>query len=480
MNITLKRWQMFILVTMILISISISFILLIDFDKPSYYNLLFILPLVFALYLFVYARLFRSFFDNLGATIITGLLFVRLVISPFFKFLSGYIDKITLNVEFNTPISIMLVTYETIAVMTTLFLLENKNLSKDKKNSYNIYSFPTNNKYIFIVFILVLLQLFIFLYTPGLLEGYRSVFNIKEKTFTHLEQTHIISKYATNFSSKLSLVTGSYLMKLLKLLLPSFLIVWINQKKKSKCRLILSYIIILTQFFMIDGTIARTIIYSLILFILINHIYSYNRKKQMAKILVVSAIIIIIYWSFRFSLIGGKINSYFSLLFSSYFSGVNIVSGSLNLSKDFATRLHYFLYDFLKSIPYGNTIFGLEKSDMQIYFNLINNTNGQIPTTIGSGYYYFGFLLAPIYSVIFTILAYKMGQKANQTFNLISKVRYLFLAITFSMGIIMYNVQITLTNFFSVAVPMYLIERFAYKNNENFVKNLKPLELKNE
>ena len=27
----------------------------------------------------------------------------------------------------------MLVTYETIAVMTTLFLLENKNLSKDKK-----------------------------------------------------------------------------------------------------------------------------------------------------------------------------------------------------------------------------------------------------------------------------------------------------------------------------------------------------------
>ena len=90
MNITLKRWQMFILVTMILISISISFILLIDFDKPSYYNLLFILPLVFALYLFVYARLFRSFFDNLGATIITGLLFVRLVISPFFKFLWIY------------------------------------------------------------------------------------------------------------------------------------------------------------------------------------------------------------------------------------------------------------------------------------------------------------------------------------------------------------------------------------------------------
>ncbi len=59
-----------------------------------------------------------------------------------------------------------------------------------------------------------------------------------------------------------------------------------------------------------------------------------------------------------------------------------------------------------------------------------------------------------------------MGQKANQTFNLISKVRYLFLAITFSMGIIMYNIPITLTNLFGVGLPMYIIEKFAYRKHK--------------
>ena len=104
---------------------------------------------------------------------------------------------------------------------------------------------------------------------------------------------------------------------------------------------------------------------------------------------------------------------------------------------------------------------------MAIFFNSANSTYGQIPTTIGSGYYYFGFLLAPIYSVIFTIMAYKMGVKLNQTSNLISKTRYLFLIITFAMGIIMYNIQITLTIIFSTAVPMYIIERIAMAHQIN-------------
>ena len=41
-------------------------------------------------------------------------------------------------------------------------------------------------------------------------------------------------------------------------------------------------------------------------------------------------------------------------------------------------------------------------------------------------------------------------------------MRYLFLVITFSMGIIMYNIQITFSKIFAIALPMYLIERIAY------------------
>ena len=113
MNITLKRWQMLILIFMILISFSVSVILLADFDKATHYNLLFVLPLLFASYLLVYAKMLKSFFDNLGLTMILGLLFTRLVISPF-----------------NTSISIILVAYKTIVIMTALFILVKKVLTK--------------------------------------------------------------------------------------------------------------------------------------------------------------------------------------------------------------------------------------------------------------------------------------------------------------------------------------------------------------
>ena len=138
MNTTLKKWQALILTTIILISFSVSIILLADFDKPTHYNLLFVLPLIYALYLLVYAKLFKSFFDNLGITLILGLLFVRLVISPIFKFLGGYNDKIILDASHNTPIAIILVAYETIAIMTTLFLLVKKYPDKENKSYYTI------------------------------------------------------------------------------------------------------------------------------------------------------------------------------------------------------------------------------------------------------------------------------------------------------------------------------------------------------
>lgn len=461
MNVNLKRWQMLILISMILISLSVSVIILADLDKPSHYNLLFVLPLIFALYLLLNSKLFNSFFDNIGITMILGLMFVRLVISPFFMLLGGYNDKITLNVHFNTSLSILLIAYETIAIMTALSLLVKKCPDKENKNNFSNCSFYVNRKYIGVLFILVIIQIAIFIYTPGLLEGYRSIFGIKDSTFTHLEQSYITQKYGTSFGAKLSLVTGQYLMKLLRLLLPNVIIIFINRKKRNKYRKTLSYLVLASQLFLVDGAIARSIIYILISFLLISYIYPYKRIKKIAKILIISSIGVIFYWLFRSNLVGGEINQYFSSVFNSYFSGVNIVSGSLNLPKDLGMKLQYFLYDFLKSIPFGNTLFALKETDSQIYFNLMNGTTGQIPTTIGSGFYYFGFILSPIYSIIFAVMAYKTGQKANETSNLISKIRYLFLTITFSMGIIMYNIPITLTNLFSVGIPMYIIEKFA-------------------
>lgn len=478
MNISLKKWQMAILVIMIFISFSVSVLLLMDFDKPSHYNLLFILPLEFSFLLFIFARLFRDFLNNLGITLILGLLFCRLVISPFFMVLGGYADMIVMGTDTYTPVAIVLVAYETMVVMLTMFvLMKDKSLEGYGLNDNSI--FALNKKYCRLLFLLVVIQTIVFLYTPGLLEGYRTIFDIGDETFTHLEQTYIINKHATNFTNKLSLVTGSYLMNILRLLLPGAIIIWINRGKRNKLRLLMSYAIAITPFFMIDGAIARSIIYSLILFMIVRYLYPQKGMKQIAKVLVVSSFAVIVFWVIRFNITGNTdIFRYFALKFSTYFSGINIVAGSFNLPRDLDIRLHYFTYDLLKAIPFSNTLFSLESGDIATYFNYINGTWGQIPTTIGSGYYYFGFLFAPIYSIIFTIMAFKMGAQVNRSSNYISKIRYLFLAITFPMGIVMYNIPITLIRLFTVALPMYLLEIIAYGSSKRNGRECRAAKLK--
>lgn len=463
MNIYLKKWQMSILLIMFLFSLSTSFFLLCDINKPQHYNLLFILPLVFSISIAMCIKIFRIFLDNIGTTILIVLFFCRLVIAPFFLLLSNYTEKIILNVDRYTPLAIVLILYETILIMMSLLVLIKKRPYTEENNK--LKSFKLNRRYINILIILTFVQISIFLYTPGLLDGYRTIFNIGDQTFTNIEQSQIINKYATSFMAKLSLVTGSYLMNILRLAIPTVLIIYINKRKKSKIRLFFSYISALIPIFFIDGAIAKSLIYVVVLLLIIKDIYPHMGIKQIAKILAIAAIAVILFWIMRFNYSNNaNIYEYFSIRFTTYFSGVNIVSGSFNLPRDIGMRLHYFLYDFLKAIPFGNTLFGLDsRDDIQIYFNLINGTMGYIPTTIGSGYYYFGILLSPIYSVIFSIMAYIMGEKSNNTVSLIAKSRYLFLAITFAMGVVMYNIPITLIKVFSIGIPLYLIEKIGYE-----------------
>lgn len=472
MNVILKQWQMIILILMILISLSVSLLLIVDYSKPLHYSLLFILPLVFTFLLIIFAKLFRVFLNNIGVTMIMGLLFCRLVISPFLMFLGGYPDIVTLNINQYTSFAILLVMYETIAVMFAMFVLMDRESDEDHNFESNCVCL-INKRYRLMVFSILLVQLAIFVYTPELLEGYRTMFQISDQYFTSLEQYHIIHKYGTTFWKKFSLVTGSYLMNIIRLVLPCYLIVCINRKKRSKIRQLVSYLTALIPLFLIDGTIARSVIYSFILFFIIRYIYPFKNTKKMAKIFVIASIGVILFWIIRFNASSNQtdILRYFAIRFSTYFSGVNIVAGSFNLPRNIKTRIHYFAYDYLKSIPFGNTLFSLEAGDIQKFFNNVNGTSGQIPTTIGSGYYYFGFLLAPVYSIIFAIMAFKMGKQVNKSKNIISKMRYLFLTVTFSMGIVMYNIPITLSRLFSVALPLYLIEVYAFgiqrRNNKS-------------
>ncbi|HEY8424155.1 MAG TPA: hypothetical protein VIL23_05300, partial [Clostridia bacterium] len=158
--------------------------------------------------------------------------------------------------------------------------------------------------------------------------------------------------------------------------------------------------------------------------------------------------------------------SYLSLISNNYFSGVNITSGIFNMPRNTDLRWHYFIRDYLEAIPFGNTLFGYNYDVIQLFFNDSNGVYGQIPTTIACGYYYFGVFFAPVYSIILALLTLYGGTKIQSSKHFLDKVIWLYFTLVMSLGIIMYNISITLTTITYNLIPIFLI-KMSLKGKKN-------------
>lgn len=457
--------QSVILLAFVFLSLCTCLILLFDVDKPEYYTLLPLLPLVFGVSSVIFYQLYSVVPSNIGASILILLFFVRDVASPLLLWMGDYSVTITKNVESNTGGAILLVAYETVAVIAVMY----HQMYKYRKYGDCICKTPVSRRvsrrYGFLLFSVLAVLLVCIAVTPSLMLGYRSILQISDKTFTHFEDAYIVAEYGTTFIKKLSLVIGQYLMRSMMVFIPAFFIVLLS-RKRTLIRQAISLGFCLVPLFFIGGAIARSLIYVVCLLLL--QIQMFSVKVNYKKILglgIFAALIVVVWWVFR-TAVGGSMDSLatsFSQRFSAYFSGVNVVSGVFNLPDELASRVRYFAYDFLGSVPFGTTLFGLSGDRIQPFFNLHNASSGQIPPTIAMGYYYFGPLLAPLYSVVFTLIAFRSGNRIEKVQNPFARIRLILMAVYFSLGVVMYNIEIVLSTAFSIFLPMYVIERIAYR-----------------
>ena len=141
-----------------------------------------------------------------------------------------------------------------------------------------------------------------------------------------------------------------------------------------------------------------------------------------------------------------------------------MVSGSFNLQASTSEKFSFFIADFAKSIPFGNTLFKMQNIVyFQKFFCSTNNVYGMIPPTIGTGYFYFGFILSPIYSLVFSYISFIHGEKAINTEDSYKKILYLIISLFFSMSFNMYSVQNTFTLIFWTVMPLAIISRICTK-----------------
>ena len=156
--------------------------------------------------------------------------------------------------------------------------------------------------------------------------------------------------------------------------------------------------------------------------------------------------------------------SYFGEKLNDYFCGFNIVGAVGSLPENLLFRIKYFFHDYIRCIPFANTIFHLDGNDtVRVFFNKYTNApNGQIPATLAMGCYYFSPLLAPLYSYIFTRLALYFSNKTKHVENPYYIMIWSLCALYFALGIGANDVSVTLGNYVQVLLPVLLMIKAAY------------------
>lgn len=450
------------------VGLCVSLIITFDINKPEYYTLLPLLPLCFGVCCILFCSIFNYFTRNLGVTILIGLLFVRNVLTPFIMFLGNYADVIYINVDTNTTPAILLICWENMVVFCGIYL----RLTKNKKNiiqeeNRSAPSTKCIKRYGILIGIAIFILIVCDLIAPQLMDSYRTIFDITDEYFLLFEDSDIVKLYGTTFVKKLAIVLGRYLARALILIVPAWIIIFLLHKNKSKNNILLRlmcFCACFVPFFFISGDIARSLIYVICLFMLYNHCNKTDITSGKTIIpLIFGVIVVISWWLFNKSI--DDIWGMFSSTLNAYFSGVNIVSGGFNLPFEIGYSVRYFINDFTSTIPFGGTIFKISYETVSSFFNSVNGTTGQIPPTISMGNYYFGPILAPVYSVIFAILAIDSGEKLlyAKSMHPMKYIRLLYTIFCFSMGIIMYNIEITMTSVFSLILPLFLMEKISYE-----------------
>lgn len=458
-----RKYSLLPTLTIISLCMMAFFIIFLKTNFTDNYSLLPFMPITFLLSFLLFPRLVQCIPENLGATFIIGFEAIRMVVSPVLIVLSDYQITIGLNVEQNTPKSIVLMMYECVVVFVTIGITSLKKYHNVKVSSY----ITDSKKYKLIISIILFITIITIMISPQILQGYRTIFSISDENYTSVELSNIINANSSGFISRFTMIISNNFLLILRILVPAMIIIRLSQKANT---LKYSTIVALSPFLIVDGTIGRSLYFSITLFYLIYFLYDSERVTRLLKIAILSAALFLgVYWSIRYKVANSSytIYEYINKVLSTYFCGVNMVSGSLNLTADANEKIMYFIADITKSIPFGNTIFKMQNVDyFQQFFCRVNNVFGMIPPVVGTGYFYFGFFLAPIYSAVFSYISFVQGEKAVAVADSYKKAQHLIASLFFAMSFNMYSVQNTFALVFLVIVPVTIINRITIKQDK--------------
>lgn len=441
------------------ISFAVFIIVFFIEEVPTHYSLLFVLPLVCSVSSFVLANSLMNSNANVATVIIGGLTSVRYVLLPLLMVFGKQHTIMKLGIVQNANNGILLMSYECVAIAFAIIVSYRKYFTINVEYRYTPYFDEKLFKFIFLLF---LFCVFMLVTNPMLWNNYMTIFTMNQEEFT---MGNRIDQESVGSLMRILQTLYTVVFNIVRVMFPIYVIGYLARKNKSNIFIFcIVMLLVFIEFLMITATFAEAIVSALIILLAVEKI---NKPlgKFIAKLAPFGVVLIVVGWfvarmqaseitghASQFS--GNNMIETLCATFSAYFTGIDNVAAAFNMPTD--TRWEHFVATMQVTIPFNTTIFGKADEIIQTLFNNSNGTIGQIPSTVGDGWYYFGPILAPIFSFMFAYNAIKYNIKGLATSSYWRYICYLFIAIILSLGLGMYNESITLNWINGWALPILL------------------------
>ncbi|MGN0316824.1 MAG: hypothetical protein ACI4E1_02700 [Lachnospira sp.] len=405
-----KLLKFVIFIFIVLVSLYVFVSCLYFSHYPYGYEKLYLLP---ASYLIGVLLFYSYFLRNeivyvMPNILFLVLLFIRNVITPYVMITESFTSSLGSIDGNNINVSIWLITYETVVLFIFVFLCE-KYMVKPILKKIDTGLTPSSQVFKLLMYGMIAIGISALIFVPSLRTHYVSFF---KAGYSGVIQNDVT--YRGNFVLRVLGTAGDIFVETSRFIFPVYVFFLLARKGQSLLRLIICLVIVLLQSMFMTDSNAYILMLMVCQLVVVSRFFPKYRKGLVTITVLFSLVFMTVLYFNRFAL--NHYSKSLSLFLQSYFPSVANTAGVLSMSPNHS--FFQLFRDIVAVMPFKNALgfSGTINSTAQLWQET-NNCRGQIVSTIGESYYYFGAMFSPILSCFFIWLSKKINKKIFETSN---------------------------------------------------------------
>lgn len=463
-----KRKEWIVWGTSLFLALLSAIYLFVENHRDDDYRYIAALPFTFLVCGIVFANVRTVVRENIGVFLLHAVVFMRLVVVPFLMSLSEYAATDFRGIaETQINAAIALMCYECVAIYLVLSIMTLMSGRESvARRQYVLSDAPPSSWFRAIVFAMTLYCVAVWIGVPTCRQLYKTAFEFGSVDFA--TSLHAIGHEQVGTSSRSLQTLFKMFFDILRIVLPVYLLTFLKRRGfRPKTVIFWGVATAAAQMLFIPATTARAVISAFIIIYFLARFYpEYSAKITRGAIWSVCAMVAV-YFTVRFvvgSRYGKDLFAYLSHVTNAYFCSIDNVAAGENLPTGYEASTLWGC--FYSAIPFNSTLFGLQVMKLQSIYNEVNGSYGQIPPMIVEGAYYFGYVLAPLFSCVCAAGAFYFGKRFANTTSGWHLASNLFLAILCAIAIVVYNETIFLVWLCEWLIPMKILSRLADRDKK--------------